>query len=94
MRESKFPSAISRVSSVEICRAKNESSSTRRGLHVDTKNTGFHRGFKRGVREIKSFGFRKCPWDFLEFLQRSKFRDSSYFGFFSTLRAVWLCFMP
>ena len=27
-------------------RAKNESSSTRRGLHVSTKNTGFRREFK------------------------------------------------
>ena len=34
------------VSTVGIRRAKNESSSTRRGLHVSTKNTGFRREFK------------------------------------------------
>ena len=57
---------------VGIRRAKNERSSTRRGLHVGTKNTGFRRGFKQGVTEIKGFGFRKCLRDFLEFLLRSK----------------------
>ena len=57
---------------VRIRRAKNESSSTRRGLRVGTKNTGFRRGLKQGVWEIKGFGFRKCPRDFLEFLLRSK----------------------
>ena len=35
--------------------AKNESSSTRRGLRVSTKNTGFHREFKYEVRKILSF---------------------------------------
>ena len=34
------------VSIVGIRRAKNESSSTRRGLCVSTKNTGFFREFK------------------------------------------------
>ena len=65
-------SSIHRVLLVGIRRAKNESSSTRRGLCVGTENIGFRRGFKRGVREIKSFGFKKCPRDFLEFLLRSK----------------------
>ena len=32
---------IQGVSTIGICRAKNESSSTRRGLRVSTKNTGF-----------------------------------------------------
>ena len=60
MRNKKFKllSSIHRVPSVGIRRAKNESSSTRRGLHVGTENTRFHRGFKRGVREIKGFRFR------------------------------------
>ena len=49
------------VPSVRIRRAKSESSSTRRVLHVSTRNTGFLQRFKRGVREIKGFGFRKCP---------------------------------
>ena len=71
-KQSKLLSSIHGVPSVGICRAKNESSFTRRGLRVDTENTGFRRGFKRGVREIKGFGFRKCPRDFLEFLLRSK----------------------
>ena len=39
-------SSIYRVSSIGIRRAKNESSSTRRGLCVGTENMGFHRGFK------------------------------------------------
>ena len=53
-------------------RAKNESSSTRRGLRMGIENTGFRRGLKQGVQKIKGFGFRKCPRDFLEFLLRSK----------------------
>ena len=61
-------SLIYRVPSVGIRQGKNESSSTREGLRVDTENTGFCQGFKQGVREIKGFGFRKCPRDFLEFL--------------------------
>ena len=39
---------------------------------MDTENKGFRQRFKRGVREIKGFGFRKCARDFLEFLLRSK----------------------
>ena len=57
---------------VGICQAKNESSSTRRGIHMGIENTGFHRGFKQGVQEIKCFRFRKCLKDFLEFLLHSK----------------------
>ena len=88
----KLLSSIYRVSSVEIRRDKNESSSTRRGLHVGTKNTGFHQGFKGGVREIKGFGFRKCPQDFVEFLLRSKRYGFFLFWFFSILGVVWLSF--
>ena len=71
-KKSKLLSSIYRVSSVGIYRAKNESSSTRQGLRVGTENMRFRRRFKQGVQEIKSFGFRKCPWDFLEFLLWSK----------------------
>ena len=74
---------------VGIRRAKNESSSTRRGLRVGTENMKFLRGFKQGVLEIKGFRFRKCPRDFLKFLLRSKGRDSSYLCLFFALRAVW-----
>ena len=72
IKKPKLLFSIYGVPSVEIRQAKNESSSTRRGLRVGTENTGFHLGFKRGVREIKGFEFRKCPRDFLEFLLRSK----------------------
>ena len=41
-------SPIPGVLSVEIRRAKSESSSTRRGLRVGTKNEGFHRRSKKG----------------------------------------------
>ena len=71
-KETKLLSSIYRVLSVEISWVKNESSSTRQGLRVGTENMGFRRGFKQVVREIKGFGFRKCPWDFLEFLLSSK----------------------
>ena len=70
--KSKLLSSIHGVPSVRIRRDKNESSSTRRGLRVGIENTGFYREFKRGVREIKGLGFRKCPRDFLEFLLHSK----------------------
>ena len=71
-KKSKLLYSIYRVLSVRICRAKKESSSTRQGLRVGTENIVFHRGFKGGVQEIKGFGFRKCPRDFLEFLLHSK----------------------
>ena len=72
IEEIKLLSSIYGVTSIGIRRVKNESSSTRRELRVGTENTGFHGGFKRGVWEIKGFGFRKCRRDFLEFLLRSK----------------------
>ena len=71
-RELFFLSSSHGVPSVGIRRAKNGSSSTRRELCVGTEIKGFHRRFKRGVREIKGFGFRKCPSDFLDFLLLSK----------------------
>ena len=69
-KKSKLLSLMYVVLSIGIRRAKNESSSIRRGPHVGTENMGFHRGFKRGVWEIKGFKFRKCPQDFIEFLLR------------------------
>ena len=57
---------------VGIRRTKNESLYTQRGLCVGIENTGFRRGFKQGVQEIKGFGFRKFQRDFLEFLLCSK----------------------
>ena len=63
---------IYRAQVVVSRRAKNKSSSTRQGLCVGTENTRFRQGFKRGVREIKGLGFKKCPQDSLEFLLRSK----------------------
>ena len=72
---------------------------------MDTKNSKFRQGFARKVREVESFGFRKCSRNFLESLltlqeaklprvvaHASRGRDSSYFGLFSFLRAVWLSF--
>ena len=67
-----LPSTIYKARLLGFRQAKNESSSTQRELRVGTESTRFLRGFKRGVREIKGFGFRKCPRDFLEFLLRSK----------------------
>ena len=71
-QKSKFLSSIHGVPLVGIRWAKNKNSSTRQGLRVGTENTGFQRRFKLGIREIKSFWFKKCPRDFLEFLLRSK----------------------
>ena len=69
---------------------------------MGTENTGFRRGFKGGVLEIKGFGFKKCQQDFLEFLLRSKrygfflllfvFHSKGCLVVFYALRAVWLCF--
>ena len=61
MRNQRLFSSIHGVPLVGICQTKNESSSTRRGLHVVTENKGFHLEFKQGVQEIKGFRFRKCP---------------------------------
>ena len=35
---------------------------------MDTGNSKFRQGFMLEVREVESFGFRKCPRDFLEAL--------------------------
>ena len=35
---------------------------------MDTRNSKFRQGFAQKVREVKSFGFRKCSWNFLESL--------------------------
>ena len=66
------PSKIYRISSVEVCWAKNKSSSHQQGLCMGTENLGFRQGSKRVVREIKGFGFRKCPRGFLGILLLSK----------------------
>ena len=47
-RAFKLLSSIRGVPSVGICRAKSESSSTRQGLRVHTKNEGFHQRSKGG----------------------------------------------
>ena len=91
-RELKLLSTIYRDRLVGIRWGKNESSSTRRGLRVRTENIGFRRGFKQGVREIKGFGFMKCPRDFLKFLLRSKRWGFFLLWLFSILWAVWLSF--
>ena len=71
-REFQLLSTIYRDRLVGIRPAKNESSSTRREVRVGTENMGFHRGFKRGIREIKGFKVKKYPQDFIEFLLRFK----------------------
>ena len=62
--------------STELCRSEFIGPRTKVHLldegYVGTENIGFCQGFKRGVREIKCFGFRKCQRDFLDFLLRSK----------------------
>ena len=35
---------------------------------MDNRNSEFCQGFAREVREVESFGFRKCSRDFLEAL--------------------------
>ena len=63
-------------------------------VRVGTENMGFHRGFKRGVQEIEFFGIRRCSRDFLQFFYALRGRNSSYFGLFSTLRAVGCVLCP
>ena len=58
--ERKRRAKIYGVLSVKVCQAKNESSLHRQGLRVGIENAGLCQGSKRGVREIKGFGFRKC----------------------------------
>ena len=31
----------------------------------DNRNSKFRQSFERKIRELESFGFRKCPWNFL-----------------------------
>ena len=50
---------------------------------MGTENTRFRQGFKRGVLEIKGFGFKKYQRDFLEFLLR--FKKQGFFVLWSIL---------
>ena len=69
-----------------------------------TKNTGFCQELKQGVWEIKGLGFRKYPWDFLEFLLRFKrwgffqllfiFLSKGYLVVFFALRGCLVGFLP
>ena len=57
------------------------------------KNTRFRQGFARRVWEIKGFGFRKCPWDFLEFFLCFKRLGFSPICFNSCLKSIqWIGF--
>ena len=47
---------------------------------MGTKATGFHRGSKQGVWEIKGSGFRKLP---THVSKLQEVRDSSYLGLLS-----------
>ena len=35
---------------------------------MDTRNSKFRQGFPLEVREVESFMFMKCPWDFFRAL--------------------------
>ena len=71
---------------------------------MGNENTGFHRGFKRGVWEIKGFEFRKCLRDFLEFFLRFKrkrfflpwfiFHSKDCLVVFYALRGCLAIFLP
>ena len=56
---------------------------------MDTENSKFRQGFKQDVREVESFGFKKCLRDFLGallMLQEVGILPISILG------AVWLSF--
>ena len=47
---------------------------------------------RKRFREIEFFEIMRCSRDLLQFFYALRSRNSSYFGLFSTLRVVWLCF--
>ena len=62
---------------------------------MDTRNSKFHQGFAQKVREVESFGFRKCSRNFLGSLltlQEVRILFVFFFSLFSILRVVWLSF--
>ena len=60
---------------------------------MDTGNSKFRKGFAWEVREIKSFGFRKCPRDFLgALLTLKEVGILPTLVYFSILGDVWLSF--
>ena len=71
-RASKLLSSILEVLPIGIRRAKSESSSTRRGLHVHTKKEGFH-------QKSKEFRAKEASYP-CYYTARGK--DSSYFDLF------------
>ena len=54
----------------------------------DTKNSKFRQGFAWKVREVKSFGFRKCSWNFLGSLLTLQEVGFSHTIVISCLRAI------
>ena len=92
-RASKLLYSILGVLSVGICRAKSESSSTKRGPRVGTKNEGFHRRSKGG-----DFGLGRLPTCATTLQEVGilptlvYFHHKGCFGSIATLRAVWLFF--
>ena len=59
---------------------------------MNPRNSKFRQGFVWKVREVESFGFKKCSHNFHVVAHASKGKDSSYFGLFSILGVVWLNF--
>ena len=69
---------------------------------MDTGNSEFHQGFTLEVQVVESFGFRKCPQNFLRSLlmlqevgklpTRVYFPYRSRIGLGSALGSVWMAF--
>ena len=60
---------------------------------MDTGNSKFHQGFAWEVREAESFGFRKCPRDFLRaLLMLQEVGILPTFCLLYILWTVWLSF--
>ena len=102
MRSQRLLSLIYRVPSVEIRRAKSESSYTRRGLRVSTKKEGFHRrskgvGFEKskfsGLGGILETSFESTTLQEVEILHTLVyFHPKGCFGYISTLRSCLALF--
>ena len=77
---------------VRIHRAKNEGSSTRRGVLVGTKNTDLAEDSSEEFGKSKVSGLRSVHETSYNFFYAPRGRDSSHFGLFSILGVVWLSF--
>ena len=93
-KKSKLLSSIHGVPSIGIHRAKNESHLLYKGYSWVLKTRDFAEDSSKEFGKSKVSGLGSVHGTSEGFYYAPRSRDSSYFYLFSTVRAVWWCFLP